>query len=142
MLIGAHEVIASGLRRSVGTVRGERSLFCERRIILRQRPVHFVGRDMQKAKSAFLRFRERVPIKSDRIEETKRADDVRLDKGLWRINRTVYVGFSGEIEDTVALMLFQQITDQLCIADIAMNKNVTRIARQIDQVGGIARIGQ
>ena len=52
------------------------------------------------------------------------------------------MAFGGKVNNGSGLMLAQQCTHQLCIADIAAPEQVTRVPFERREIGGIARIGQ
>ena len=52
------------------------------------------------------------------------------------------MGFSGEVDDGVDLMLGEQASDQGGITDVAVRKDVARITGEVGQVGGVAGVGE
>ncbi len=76
------------------------------------------------------------------IKQAQRADDVGLDERLGRINRTVHVRLGGEIHDGIDRVLREQLGDEEIVPMSPCTKNVARVAGEVGEVGGVARVGE
>ena len=140
VVVGAHEVVAGGLARRVRTVGFVAVGFGERRIHLGQRPIDFVGGDVQEAE-VVLRFGgEAVPVGADGFEEAEGADDVGLDKVFRAVDAAVDVRFGGKVDDGARLVLGEQPGDEVEVADVALDEAVALVAAQGCEVLEIAGI--
>lgn len=94
VVVGADEMIRSGLRGGIGRIGSIGSLLGE--VAGRpERPVDFVGGDMQEPKPlAGFRF-ERRPVLSSGIEQADGPDDIGLNERRRPIDRPVHMGFGG-----------------------------------------------
>ena len=116
--------------------------FGKRGFVLRQRAIHLVGRDMQKAKACFLSRRQCRPVTAHRFEQTEGADDIGFNELARSVNGTVDMTLSGKVDHRTGLVGLQQLRDQIGIANVALHKDVVRVALQAGQGFQIARVGQ
>ena len=72
----------------------------------------------------------------------KSADDIGLDKIFRTVNRTIDMAFRSKIYDGIRTMFRQQLPDQITIANIALHKNMLRIARNTREIFQITGVGQ
>src|SRR5512140_3152354 len=76
------------------------------------------------------------------FQHVKRANDIRLYKTFWIVDRTIYMRLSRKMDDRVDGMAVKQITDQLLVANAAVNKYVALRIGQILQIVHVAGIRQ
>src|SRR5436305_13793488 len=98
-MISAHEMIGTGLRCGVRTVRRIRAGFVERRIAGSERSVDFVGRHVEKAKKRALGFGQSAPVGAHRFEEREATREIRGDELRGAVDRTIDVTLCGKVEN-------------------------------------------
>ena len=78
------------------------------------------------------------------IQQHACADDVGMNKVLWRIDAAIDMRFGGEIDDGVKLMLGHQRIHLVGIGDIGFEKFVmiAIFLGHAGEVGNVARISQ
>ena len=139
---GARQVVAGGLAGAVGAVGFVGVLFGEGGRIGRQRAVHLVGGNVQKAESRLVRLIQRQPVGAGRFEQAKGANDVGGDEVLRAVYGAVHMAFGGKVHDGARAVFGQQAGHQGAVANVALHENVARIALQAGQIGQIARVGE
>ena len=135
-MVGADQMVGSGLGGRIGTVGAIGCLFREQTLGT-QAAVDFVGTDvMENLKS--------VRVLPGNFEEVEGPDDVRMDEALRPSDRTVHVGFGGKVADGVDFMAKKNFLHQSGVADIGLYKYIAPGISGIDaaQVFRIPRIGQ
>lgn len=140
VMISADQVIAGCLRRGVRRVRSEWRFLCERGIFGPQRPVHFIGRDMEEPEPGFLQIRELRPVQPGRVEQPQGADDVRLDERFRRIDRAIDVRLRRKVHDRVDLVVGKNAADEIAVPDATVDEDVARVTHELRQVGRIAGV--
>ena len=73
-----------------------------------------------------------VPVGAHGFEQAEGADDVGLDEVFRAVDAAVDVGFGGKIDDGAGLVLGKQLGDEVEVADVALDKDVARIALQAE----------
>src|SRR4051812_39318215 len=101
MEIGAHQMVGGGLRGGVWTVRRERRLFGEGGLARLERTVDLVGGDVQEAECAV--FAAVIPVGARFLEQTPRADDIRLHELRRTRDRAIDMALGGEMHDRARL---------------------------------------
>ena len=142
MVPGADQMVGGRLAGGIGAVRLIAVELVERRVILRQGAVDFIRRNMQKAETLLLVFRQAVPITTHRFQQVERADDIRLDEISRTVNGTIDMALGRKIDHRARPVHRQQIAHQLPVADIPVHEHMTIVATQPLQRIQIARIGQ
>ena len=140
--VRAHQMIGTGLRGRVGTVRSVGRRLGKRRIVGTERAVHFVSRHMQQTEARALGLRQCAPIGAGRLEQRKRADDVGLDELGRSVNRAIDMALGREIEHGPRPVHRQQRLDLRAIADVAADEQVPRIPFQRGEVAQVAGVGK
>ena len=76
------------------------------------------------------------------FQQMKCADDIGLNEIFRSVYRTIDMRLGREIDDGAGAILSQQFFDQYRIANIALYKNMTRIAMKTGEIFQIARVGE
>src|SRR5882762_11955685 len=95
-------------------------------IVRTERAVNLIRRDVVKAMSI-----ERALLEPDlarRFEHRVSADDVRFDKDVRSLNRSVHVRLCREVHDRVDPFLAQQLLDERRVADVSLHKPKSRVS--------------
>src|SRR5688572_279973 len=107
-----------------------------------ERPENFIGGHMYEPKSVACAPVQSSPILERGGEHRVRTMNVGLDKGERAIDRAVYVGFGGEVQNDVGLIAVQRRAERTAIANIGMNELVARAVLESRQGLKIPRVCQ
>ena len=117
-------MVAGCLAGGIGAVRFVAVGFAERRLILGERAIHFVGRDMQKTEAVFLFGSKPRPVGAHRLQQMESADDVGLDEIFRSVNGTVHMTLGRKIDYRAGAVFGEQLVQHRRIADIAAHEDV------------------
>src|SRR5690606_16771539 len=106
----------------------------KRRRLRLKRAVHLVGTDMQEAKAVFLGAFQCIPVATCRLKQCKGTHDVRLDKILRAMDRTIHMAFGGKVENSPRVVACKNIINQRAVSDITPDEYVSWIALKAGEV--------
>src|SRR5450755_1796857 len=129
MVVGAHQMIGRRFRRRVGTVRRVWRVLAKGRVFGPQRTVDFVGGDVEETESFSIGLRKCSPVRAGFFEKSKCSVDIGADEIFRAANGTVYVALRSEMHNGCGPVCFQESSNQSAIANVAVNKLVSRIGR-------------
>ena len=143
VVVGAHQVVAGGLAGRVGAVGLVAVGFGEGRVVLAQRAIDLVGGHMQKAEGRFGLVRQAAPVGAHGFQQAEGADDIGLDEVLGAVDGAVHMRLSAaKLTTARGWCCGQQAGHQRAVANVALHKDMARIALQAGQVFQVARVGQ
>ena len=127
--------IRGGLAGRIGRRRVDRRLFGEEQVgtVQRQIAVDLVRRHLMEPD---------VAVGATAVEQDLRAENVRLEKDLRRVDRTVDVRFRGEVDDGVDRRFVKQRKDRVAVGDVRSDKAEAVVFQRGRQRFKIARVGQ
>ena len=76
------------------------------------------------------------------IQKLEGAHEVRHDEFFRGINGTIHVRLCRKVHDGIDLVLAQQITHELRVLDVALNKDMTRVGVELGQTGTVSGVGE
>ena len=134
-MIRADEEVCRRLGRAVRARGVQRGLLREEevRTVERQVAVDLVRGDLMVALNAVL---------AAGVHEYLRAEDVRLQEDLRRLNAAVHMGLRGKVHDDVGLFRLEDLIDALTVTDVGFEKLEVRLLEGFLQCGEVARVGQ
>ena len=141
---GTDEVIRSGLGGRIWTMRIIAGIFTEEvcavwrfsvRSVESEGPVDFVSRYV--VESLFIKI---LPAKACGLQEGEGAHHIGLSKCEWILDGTVHVGFCGEVDYGVDLLLFHQLAYGVEVTDVHFHESIIRIVFDVFQIGKITGI--
>ena len=141
--VGASEVVAAGLRGGVGRAGVVGGGLGEGPVVA-QAAEDLVGGDVVEAvgldvRLAGLSSKPRLPR---RLQERRRADDVRLHE-LERVgDGAVDVALGGEVDDGGEPVLLEETSGEVGVGDVALDERVVRGGLDVRQVGRVAGVGE
>lgn len=97
---------------------------------------------MQEAKSLLPGGREFLPVATDFFEQVKGTHHVRLNESRRAGDRTVDVGFRGEIEDRLGAISLQNAGDQRPVANVSPNEDIAVVLGKSFEMGRVCSIGE
>ena len=139
---GAHEVVGGGFAGRVRAVGLVGFGLGKGRIVGAEGAVHFVGADVVEAEGGLGVGLERAPVAAGGFEQGEGAVYVGADEVAGAVNRAIDVAFGGKVDDGAGAVLGQQAVDQLAVADVALHKDVARVALERGEVLQVARVGE
>ena len=139
---GANQMVAARFGGGVRAAWRVRRLFGEQVIGTVQVAVDFIGGDMVEAESLLVRRIESRPVVTCRLQQSKGADQVGLNKGSRAINGAVHMTFCGEVHDDIRAKIAELGCHSSSIGDIGLRKRVAFIAGHRCQGFKVASVGQ
>ncbi|OPZ01128.1 MAG: hypothetical protein BWZ10_03514 [candidate division BRC1 bacterium ADurb.BinA364] len=97
---------------------------------------------MQKSETLARFAPQRRVAPSRRFEHFEGPHDVCLHERRRIVDRTIDMGFGGEVDDPVRLVRGEGGFDGLAVGDVSLDEGESRIVQDILEAGQIARIGQ
>ena len=76
------------------------------------------------------------------IHEHLRAEDVRLQEDLRRLDAAVDVALSGKVHDDFGLLRLEDLIDPIAVADVGFEELEVRLLERLLERGEVARISQ
>ncbi len=140
MEIGSHQMIGAGLGGGVGRVGGVGRGFSKRRIVVLERAVNLIGRDVMEA--AAIRRLPVQPSGAGGFQQREGADQIGLHEGRRPGDGAVHMAFGGEVGDGVDGVLAQQPVHQRPVANVAPHEQVPGRIGQVAQVVQRAGVSQ
>ena len=98
-----------------------------------QRTIHFIGRNVVKTAVARILAIAQPRIFSS-VQQGRRADDVRFQKGHGVFNAPVHMAFSGQVHDGIKIVLNKELRDQGCVTNIPLDKRVALVGFDVSEV--------
>lgn len=164
VVISPHEMVAAGLRGTVGRVgvilrglqeeilaigsmvfrarsRGGERTFHALRVCQFQGAIHLIRRDMIET-LALISLRQTLPIQLGSLQQRERAHHIRLGKRERILDTPIHMTFSRQVDDAVNLLILHQLVERIEVADVHLHKLIVRFVLHILQVGEVARISQ
>ena len=118
MVVGADQVIGSGLRRGVRAIGGVSCGLREGRITGPERAIHLIGRDLEKAEHCLFLVSQSIPIRTGFFQQAERAVYVGANEILGSVNRSIDMAFSSEVNDSARLVISKKIAHEFSVADV------------------------
>ena len=134
-VICEHQKIRPRLGGGIGAGRMQRRLLRKEEVgsVERQIAVHLVRRDLMIAPDAVL---------AAGIHQNGRADDVGLKEDTRVLDGAVDMALRREVDDDVGLLLLEEFTDRLAVADVRLHEAEVGVVHHAPERGQIARIGE
>ncbi len=120
MMIGADEVIGSGLRGRIRGIGGIRRTFIESRVVGSKRAVNFVSRDVMETVCPAAALVQ--PDIACSLEQLVRAQNVGFDKGIRAMDGPVHVALGGKVDERVDLVLAKQFLNERAIPNVSVHE--------------------
>ena len=134
-VIGQDQQVRGGLGAAVGAAGVDGGLLGEEEVgpVKGQVAVDFVRGDLVVALYA---------VFTAGVHHDGGSDDVGLEEDLRVLDGPVHMGFSGEIDDDVRLLLLEELVDSRPVTDVHADKAEVRPVHDRRQGGQVARVGQ
>src|ERR1700688_4593257 len=133
-MICPHQMIGRRFGCRVRTVRRVRSVLRKRRILRSQRPVNFIGRNVQQSEVSFFGFGQASVISSHFFQQREGPVNICADKIARASYRSIYMALGGKMHDSTRLKATEKAAQEGSVRDIAMDKLVSLIVRNGRQV--------
>ena len=98
-MIGPDQMIGSGLRRGIRTIRLIACFLAKRSVVRSERTVNFIRGYVQEPKVLLLRTRHVGPIGSHFLEQIECSVHIRFYEIVWSTNRSVDMCLSSEVDN-------------------------------------------
>jgi hypothetical protein len=76
------------------------------------------------------------------LQQARGAYHIGLDEVFGAVDGAVHMALSRKVDHRTGLVLRQQLRQQGCIANVALHKDMARIALEGFQIGQIASVGE
>src|SRR5258708_7757180 len=143
MVTGADQMIRSRLGRGVRAVGLVRGGLAEGRVVGAERPVDFVGRDVEEPERGAIGFWKCQPVGSCFLKQAECAVDVGADEIIGAVDGAVNMAFGGEMNDGTRLFAPQQVAQEITIDDIALLEAIAWVGldgAQIVEIAGVCQL--
>src|SRR5208282_1130081 len=142
VVIGADQMIGRRLGRRVRTVGRVGSSLAEGRVVGAERPVDFIGGDVQKTEGCAIGFGKRRPVGSRFFKQVECAVHVCADEIVGAVDGAIDVALGGEMNDGAGLFAPQQVEQKIAIDNVALLEAIARMGFDGAQVVEIACVSQ
>ena len=112
VVVGANQMVAGSLARRIRAIRFVTVGFGEGRVVLAERPVNFIGGNVQEAEGLPGVALQTTPVGTDCFQQTEGADDVGLDEVFRAVDAAVDVALGRKIDDSARLVLSEEVCYQ------------------------------
>ena len=110
-----------------------------------QRAINFIGRNMMKTAvliTGLKLVRRFHPGIARNIQQHKRTDNIRLNKGFRTGNRIIDMALGGKMNNAADIVFRKQLFNQRPVTDVALNKFIIGTLCTVAQIVRIAGISQ